>query len=84
MIVTSCAHSCRNGSPTHASTASWSPAEPATGRDSTPEALLPLLELGSTARDNLVLLAPRGEIVRASLKELREARERCLSPIVGE
>jgi len=47
-------------------------------------ALVPLLELGSTARDALVFAAPRGEIARASLAELREARERCLSPIVGE
>jgi phosphoribosylformylglycinamidine synthase len=48
------------------------------------QALVPLLELGSTARDHLVFIARQGEIARASLMDLRDARERCLSPIVGE
>jgi phosphoribosylformylglycinamidine (FGAM) synthase-like enzyme len=44
---------------------------------------VPVTDLGTTARADFVLTARQTE-VRASLAELRDARERCLVPIVGE
>jgi phosphoribosylformylglycinamidine synthase len=44
---------------------------------------VPVTDLGTTARADFVLTARQTE-VRVSLAELRDARERCLVPIVGE
>ncbi len=45
---------------------------------------VPLLELGRTTARDLVLRASGAELVRATLEELRNARESCLRPIVGD
>jgi phosphoribosylformylglycinamidine synthase II len=47
-------------------------------------ALVPVAEIGTTTSEGFVLSAHQREIVRATLLELRTARERCLVPIVGE
>ena len=45
---------------------------------------VPLTLLGKTAAQGIVLRGGGKELVRADLTELRDARERCLVPIVGE
>ena len=45
---------------------------------------VPLSELGKTTGQGLVLQVDGKEIMRADLSELRDARERCLEPIVGD
>jgi phosphoribosylformylglycinamidine synthase len=44
---------------------------------------VPMAELGSTAAKDVVIRRAGTELVRATLNELREARENCLVPIVG-
>jgi phosphoribosylformylglycinamidine synthase len=44
---------------------------------------VPLVELGQTTAKDVVLRRGDAELVRATLDELREARENCLVPIVG-
>jgi phosphoribosylformylglycinamidine synthase II len=48
------------------------------------EASVPITHLGTTAREGFSLFQRNAEIVRATLPELRDARERCLFPIIGE
>jgi phosphoribosylformylglycinamidine synthase len=45
---------------------------------------VPLFEMGKTTAADFVVHARGEEIIRASLDDLREARERCLVPIVGD
>jgi len=45
---------------------------------------VPLVLLGKTTARDLVLRASGSELVRATLEELRGARDACLVPIVGE
>jgi phosphoribosylformylglycinamidine synthase len=45
---------------------------------------VPLLELGKTTARDLIVRVSGSELVRATLDELRNAREACLYPIVGE
>jgi phosphoribosylformylglycinamidine synthase len=44
---------------------------------------VPFAELGATTAKDVVLRRAGAELVRATLDELREARENCLVPIVG-
>ena len=44
---------------------------------------VPLAELGTTTAKDVVLRRGGSELVRATLDELRDARENCLVPIVG-
>jgi phosphoribosylformylglycinamidine synthase len=44
---------------------------------------VPLVEIGSTTAKDLVIRLPGSELVRATLEELRTARDNCLVPIVG-
>jgi phosphoribosylformylglycinamidine synthase len=48
------------------------------------EGSVPLALLGTTEREGFALSQGGAEVVRATLDELRDARERCLVPIVGE
>jgi phosphoribosylformylglycinamidine (FGAM) synthase-like enzyme len=45
---------------------------------------VPLAELGTTASEGFVLSLGQSELVRATLSELRDAREHCLTAIVGD
>jgi phosphoribosylformylglycinamidine synthase II len=47
------------------------------------QAGVPFVEIGSTTDAGFVMRASGTEIVHATLEELRDARERCLEPIVG-
>ncbi|HKQ71005.1 MAG TPA: phosphoribosylformylglycinamidine synthase subunit PurL [Polyangiaceae bacterium] len=64
--------------------ASVAPANLADVKARAARAGVPLLELGKTAAADFVIRTNGSELVRASLTELREARERCLEPIVGK
>jgi phosphoribosylformylglycinamidine synthase len=63
--------------------ASMAPALVAEVKRRAADGRVPVTELGTTTRDGFVLTT-QGTEVRASLAELRDARERCLVPIVGE
>ena len=64
--------------------ASIPPALLADVRERARQAGVPLTELGTTRERDFVVRSAGSEIIRAALPELREARERCLVPIVGE
>jgi phosphoribosylformylglycinamidine synthase subunit PurL len=64
--------------------ASLSPAKLADVQERAAKAGVPFTELGKTTGQGLVLRAGGKEIVRVDLSELRDARERCLTSIVGE
>jgi phosphoribosylformylglycinamidine synthase len=53
-------------------------------RERARQAGVPLTELGTTKERDFVVRSAGSEIIHASLPELRDARERCLVPIVGE
>ena len=60
------------------------PAKLAEVRERAARAGVSLTELGTTTSRDFVVRTKGSEIVRAGLEELRDAREGCLVPIVGE
>jgi phosphoribosylformylglycinamidine synthase len=64
--------------------ASIPPAKLADLRQRAQKAGVPVIELGTTTAADFVVRSAGSEIIRAPLPELRDARERCLVPIVGE
>jgi phosphoribosylformylglycinamidine synthase II len=64
--------------------ASVSPSKLAEVRSRAGRLGVPLAELGTTTARDFVVRAAGSEIIRAKLEELKDARERCLVPILGE